>query len=312
MPSDWSHAEAVVVRPFVSADDFLDAVKFRLHEDQPFDARDSFEASEVDLHRLAPEFQLPLGDGLPDKLKGNLDLVIRLQDLHLYRSEMVLEMPLSHAPKSFRVPVEVAKTFAWRAGVKAIVAVMQRKDTKRVAGQPYLRGHWVARRSFYVGRNPKSRAFPVEPWTPKQFEQQGLPGEAVYHLALVTPDLNQRFKNPADAFRLGIREDVYEALAASEATPGTKAFYAMLQTDVYTDLLVLGLTDLDHSEPLEKGGVLEALVKRLERSTKMDRAKMTAHAANGPEGRAILRANVQAMLQAKNVLVKLRKTGVTA
>lgn len=309
MSGNWSLGESVVVRPFLTADEFLQGVKFRLSPDRPFEARDTFETSEVNLATIAPEFQLVVADGLPKKLKEHLSLVIRLHDVHLHRSVIHLEAPLTDIPPTFAIPPSDTKRYAWKSGVRAVVAIMQRKDRKRVPEEPFLRGHWIARRVITVGRDPKGRAFPIERWEPKEFQKRGLPVETVYWLDFVSTDLNRTYKDPADAFKLGIHGDVYDALAASEQSLGTKAFYAMLLTEVYTDLLVVGLSDLGQAD-LQRGGVLDALVKRLERAVGLSLSKLRAMSKE-EDGRARIRAHVQSMMQAREPIARLRRGGAS-
>ena len=306
MSGDWSHGESVIVRPFLAADECLQDVRFRLCPDRPFEVRDTFEASEVNLVTIAPEFQLAVTNGLPKKLEDQLALVIRLQDIHLHRSVIHLETPLKDAPATFSIQADDVKKYAWKSGVRAVVTIMQRKDRRRVPEEPFLRGHWIARRVFTVGREAKGRSFPIERWNPKKFAARGLPADTVYWLDLTTRDLNRSFKDPADALTLGIHEEVYDSLAASEQSVGTKATYSMLTSEVYTDLLIAGLMDLGDEAELQRGGVLEALVKRLERATGLTRKKMEA-GLKTEDGRAQLRAHVQSMLHARKTLAQLRR-----
>lgn len=303
MNNDWTHGETVVARPFLSVDDYLKGVKFRLRSDRPFDGKDSYEAQDIDLDRLAPEFQLPLGEGLPPNLVKGLSLVVRLQDLNLRRSEIVFEENLDKAPATYAVPTSVAKQYAWKAGVRAIVTVMQREDRKRQAGQPYRRGHWIARRVFHVGRKGKSSNFPIEKWEPHRFEGLGLPSDTVYWLEVMSDDLNQSIKNPNEAFVLGIRADVFDAFAGSEDA-SARAFNAMLKAEVLTDLLVVGLSNMEGE--LVKGGLLASLVNRLNRSTDV-KVTTLREWSKSPEGRAKIRAHVQTMTQARNTLARLKR-----
>ena len=301
----WTVVKPQVVRPFPEIKDALKTTLFRLGPDRDYETRDTYEPREVNVATLQPEFRFALADELK-KLPG-LSLVISLHDASLHLSDKVFECKLDKAPETYQLPVDVVRRFGWKAGVRVVVTIMQAADQKPKPGQPWMRGHWVARHVITIGAKPKARSFPVEPWPAEEFTRRQLPDGTVYWLEFVSTNLNQKFKDPKDAFRLGIRQDVYDALATNQESPATRAAFALLMCETVTDLIVVGFRDLE-GEDLERGTTLDNLFKRLSQKTGLTKQKVES-LAKQEDGRALIRAHVQKMLDTADPLVRLRRSG---
>jgi hypothetical protein len=272
MPN-WRRSESRTVRPFPSADACLAGVRMKLFSDADFDERTSFDTSEVELRDVSPEFLLALDHSAlkASPLAASSDLpfslVIRLTDLRLHRSELVFESALPSLPRTWAVPPNVRNRFSWRFGVDASVALLLASDRPVKPGQPFMRGHWVARRDFSIRPKVEPRAFPIERWTADDFARQGLPRDSVYWIQFFADDLNDHFDDPREAFRVCLRQDVYDAFAYAEKTPQARALFSMILAEILAEVLWRGLRNLNAGEDIERGGLLHSAVVRVVKAT---------------------------------------------
>lgn len=269
MRRDWVRTESRTVRPFPSLDECLAHVQFRLSPDRDFDGLTSFDASE--LTDISPEFRLNI-DGSALQAAGavapsDLSLVIRLADLRLRRSELVFECAPDAAPEAWTVPPSVRGRFSWKTGVQATVALVLRQAREPQVGQPFLPGHWVARKDFSVRPKPAPRSFPIERCTAEDFAKLGLPKDTAYWIDFISDDLNQRFENPGEAFRVCVRDNVYDALAAAEDTDPGRGVMTLVLTDILAETVFRGLRDVESSADLERGGLLDSALRKVIRAT---------------------------------------------
>jgi hypothetical protein len=305
----WQRTETRVVRPFPTAESCLVGVKFKLTRDAKFDDRTSFDVSEVELDRLQPEFRLqvdlsPLGaqgSGLP--APSDLDLVIRFADARLHRSEVVFKEAVESLPETWHVPTDVSKKFSWKFGADVTVALVLRLKRSAQSGQPFMPGRWVARKDFSVRSKAEPRAFPVERWTADDFARQGLPRDTVYWIQFIADDLNRRFDDPGDAFRVCLRADVYDALDQAQDTQQGRALFSTIISEILTEVLWRGLQSLGDSEQIERGGLLHSALARVEKATNATRNSLRRLVADGEL--SSLRTFAQATVGMRRALAKL-------
>jgi hypothetical protein len=235
----------------------------------------------------------------------HLSVVISLQDMHLHRNEVVLEKNLTEVPESWELPRETRDRFAWRSGVQATVALVLNADRQIVVGEPFLRGHWLERKVFSIrSKSEPLSTFPIEKWPADEFVRRHLPSDSVYWIEFISDDFNQRFEDPGEALHLALRDNVYDTLADNEQTPAGKAVLALILAEVVTDILWIGLKNLTATDELQRGGVLHGVLDLIRKSTGTTREQLTRYTER-EEGRAWLRANVQAALGSRREIAKL-------
>lgn len=307
MRRDWVRAESRIVRPFPSLDEYLDGVQFRLSPDRDFDGLASFDASELsDIH---PEFRLTMAQS-PLKVASavapsDLSLVIRLADVRLRRGELVFQSPLDAIPTTWAVPGYVRRRFSWKTGVEATVALVLTQDRAPTVGQPFLKGHWVARKDFSVRPKPAPRSFPIERWTVEDFVERGLPKDTAYWIDFISDDLNQRFHDPGDAFRVCLRVDVYDALAAAENTDQGRGVMSLILTEILAETVFRGLRDVRSLEDLERGGLLDSALRKVTRATGTSLDVLHRYVEMGDV--ASIRAFAQAATEARRSIAKIAR-----
>jgi hypothetical protein len=216
-------------------------VRLRLRADAEFNDRTSFDASDVELRDIQPEFALNVQASALEELRpltaADLALAIRFTDPKLRRSELVFESDIDTLPRTWAVPPEVKERFSWKFGLTASVALVLKENRPPEPGLPYMRGHWIARKDFSVRPVAGRRTFPIERWPADEFARRGLPRDTVYWIEFLTDDLNVRFDDPSEAFRVCLRADVYDGLADAEETPAGRAVVKLIEAEILAEEL---------------------------------------------------------------------------
>jgi hypothetical protein len=308
MPN-WIRTESRVVRPFQSVEATLREVRLKLGADAEFDDRISFDASEVDFSDIQPEFALNVQAAALEAVRPlraeDLFLVIRLTDARLRRSELVFESDIETLPRTWTVPREIKDRFSWKFGLTASVALVLKANQPPQPGLPYLRGHWVARKDFSVRSVAERRTFPIERWTAEEFARRGLPRDTVYWIEFLTDDLNVRFDDLAEAFRVCLRADVYDALVDTQETPPGLAVMKLIEAEILAEVLWRGLDALDASDEIARGSLLHTVVAKVEKATGTN-AQALREAVITRRELSTLRAFAQAAVDVRRDLAKLR------
>lgn len=306
---NWRRTETRTVRPFPSIDACLAGVRLKLSPDAGFDERTSFDASEAESRDVSPEFLLQVdrsaleGSPLAASRDPSLALVIRLADARLRRSELVFESGLQSLPEMWAVPPGVRNRFSWKFGVDLSVALVLTSARSPEPGQPFMRGHWLARKDFSVRAKAEPRAFHIERWTAEDFARHGLPRDSVYWIEFITDDLNNRFDDPRDALRVYLRDDVYDALNdAQEANPG-RALCSTIVAEILTEVLWRGLRNLEPAEEIERGGLLHSALARVEKATNATLERLRKLVADGEL--SSLRTFAQAAVGTRRAVARL-------
>lgn len=307
MRRDWRRAETRTVRPFQGVDASLDGVRFRVLPEQAWEERLSFDACELsDIH---PEFLLDLDRSAlasADVVNASdLCLVIRLADIRLRRGEVVFKSAATELPPTWTVPNDIQGKFAWRFGVKATVALVLPEGRPPRPGEPFLQGHWVARKDFSVRPKASPRSFPIERWTADEFAECELPRDTAYWIDFISDDLNQVFEDPSDAFRLCLRADVYDALSMVNDTDRGRGVMSLLLADVLAETIYRGLRDVNPAD-IERDGLLDLALRKVTRATGASVEKLRRSVASGDF--ATMRAFVQATTEAKRHIAKVARS----
>ncbi|GIW41483.1 MAG: hypothetical protein KatS3mg076_2060 [Candidatus Binatia bacterium] len=305
MNTPWLRSESRVVRPIEVAG-VLSDVRLRLCRGGSFEKPGRLEVRPEDFPKLDPELHLALNvealsSAALSPLLERLGLVVRLSCRSLRRNYQGLRGDLGNLPERWRVPPTILRALPWKAGVEITVALVAKGWPAGPTLYSVRPGQWLERVDFVIGRTPRP-LFQAERWQREDFERAGLPGDTVYWLQFVSDDLNDVFEEPQDAFRLFIRDDIFDRLKAAENTSSGKAFLAFFYSDIVAEILYRGLRNFDGGELVE-GGLLGKLVRRIERSTGRDLAFLSALAQQ--EDRPALAAVVQAALGVRRWITKL-------
>ncbi len=306
----WQRTEKRTVRPFPSWDDFLKGVRFKLSAEADFDERTSFDISDIGSADFAPSFLLRIDKSTlqpsswPDP--SDVSLVIRIVDLRLRRSELLFQSDLDNCPSVWAIPKADCNRFSWRSGVDLSVALVLKSERQAQPGQPLLRGLWIARKDFSIRARSEPRAFPIDRWTAEDFAIRGLPRDSVYWVWFITDELNARFDDAAEAFRVCLRADVYDALVYAEKTDGARALSSMIAAEILTEVLWRGLGRLADGETVERGSLLHSAVSRVAKATNATCERLRKLVADGEL--SSLRAFAQAAVGTRRAVTRLVAT----
>lgn len=304
----WYRTETRTVRSFPSVDACLHGVGFGLSQDTVSTETTSFDPNDIEPGAFEPRFSLDvdmsaLHSSPVASLSHSMDLVIRLADARLHRSEIVFRSELGRLPNTWVIPANVRDRFAWKHGVEASVALLMTSNRPVQLGQPFMRGHWVARKDFSIRAKSEPRALPIERWAAEDFERCGLPGDTVYWVQFNTEELNTRFDDLGAAFRVCVRADVYDALLASEEAPYARAMCSVFAAEIVSEVLWRGLRNLEEGEAIERGGLLHSVVAQCIRKTGAKEQTLRRLATDGEF--SSLRTFAQATVGARQFIAKL-------
>lgn len=304
---NWVRTESRIVRPFSSIDEALQQVRFKLYAEDEFDERTSFDPPESFTRSLQPEFELTVdASAWEDNLrspKEHFSLVIKLTDPRLHRSEIVFNTAIDEIPRTWSLPTNEREKFSWSPGFVATVALVLSQDREPEPGMPFLRGHWVARKSFRIRTAPSSRAFRIEPWTGDDFARNGLPRDTVYWIRFLAERLDERFDDPSEAFRVYLREDVYDALCEAERSSSGRAVLKLILAEILAEIIWRGLHKLKPEEDIPTDSLLHAILKKVEKRTGLNLAKLRRLGSDSDL--ASIRAYAQAAVDAPRTIARL-------
>jgi hypothetical protein len=308
MQRQWRRTETRAVRPFLTISQCIDSIQLRLLSSQTFSDDTAFVLRQEDLGNFKPEFRFDINRDSIEVLWPNgskvLELVIRATDLRLRRSQMIFKQVIDRVPESWEIPQDIFQRLAWTAGVKFTVALVLVSSRTPIPGEPFLRGHWVARKDFSVGLQVQKSIFPIERWTANDFVKHGLPPDSAFWIDFITDDFNRRFEESEEAFRVCFRADVYDALAESQNTVAGKAVMSILFSEITADVLWMGMRSLGLGDELKRGGVINDLVVKILKATNTTQEALSKMARN--HDRTSLRAHVQATLATRRDIVKIK------
>ncbi|MCF6121202.1 hypothetical protein L2449_30745 [Mesorhizobium muleiense] len=187
MIATWHRTEPREVRPFFqtqNAEESLRSCRIRLFKGGDISDETSFHLDEIDFQELEPvifpsvvnpKIWLPSGFGASD-----LELVLVATHPFLKRSDVLASLPLSDTlPTEWTISPETLSRFAGGRNLNLTIAICLRGDREPLPGSPFVVGHWLAQKTFFL----KSRATPTlfdlrtrtdEEWVAAQFPPKTL------------------------------------------------------------------------------------------------------------------------------------------
>jgi hypothetical protein len=116
-------------------------------------------------------------------------------------------------------------------------------------------------------------------------------------------DLNGRFDDPGEAFRVCLRADVYDALVYAEETAQARALFSMITAEILAEVLWRALRNLDAGEEIERGGLLHSALARVAKATNATQETLRKFVVDGEL--SSLRTFAQAAVGARRAVARL-------
>lgn len=292
------------VRPFfhaASLEQALDRAQIRLFEDQPFTEETSFVVEETQLAKLAVSVK-PNLDGLvgSDAIGlPKLALAVTAFNPFLKRTLLVQHTTLSgKAPNEVAVGPEVMEQLGGGTNVTIEMALYLSTNLQKEAGKPFLRGHWLSKKSFDL-RPPKlSEDFDIEPTDDATWRAMGFPPKTLYWVEYYG-FANEPANKERPIAKVRIHADVYKKLAADNVTKMGRPIMSFLAAEIACQILAASLSDWKDAEKPEPRSPLSAFLKKVNRvqDATLQQLRGLVEEAGMQKLRAILHADQESVRQ---------------
>lgn len=301
----WEREESRVVRPFLSAEDYLRDAALRLHVGDDFDPNPSIHIESIDRSRLSPAIRVAAPPKELEELVGvpskELVLIVSIEDRVLKSTTIAHSVSLAQVADEIIELGDSALEYAgWSGDMRIHVAAVLGKDRKAALGLAYRVGSWIARKTFSITRARDSANFSITPVDEEWFKSRGLPPSTTYYVEMLSTDLNQPCDSMPDLVKVYLHQSVHTALARDEDTPVARALVKSIYTDVVSSILTVGFANLQ-ADQLLPGSILDVVSGRLAKATGVSLEKLMQFAKD--TGGTHLQAVIQAEAELTRAMV---------
>lgn len=295
----WEREESRIVRPFLSAEDYLKDATLRLYIDDNFDGNPTIHLESLDRERLSPAVRvsvLPIDFeelvGVPLK---ELSLIVAIEDRVFKNSVVIHSLGLVGFKGGVIELGEAAQEYAgWSGDTRIHIAVVLGKNRKSAVGIASRGGSWVAKKTFSISKARDNANFEIKPVDDDWFKTRGLPPSTTYYVEMLSSDLNQPCDAMPDLVKVYMHQSVHNSLARDEESVIGRALIKSVYVDVVSNILTVGFGNVQVDE-LQPGTILDVVASRLAKETGVSREKLIqiAKDTSGTHLRALIQAEAE-------------------
>lgn len=293
------------VRPFFGAptlEQAVDGAQIRLFEDQSFTHAQLFTIEEQEVVKLAIAVKPNLSETTLNAgqiKREKLVLAVTAFNPFLKKTLSVCNVSAARKPPDqIDVGAEVLERLGGGANVTIEVALCLSAELAREPGKPFMRGHWLSKKSFDL-RPPKlAEDFAVDPMDDDGWKAMGFPAKTLYHV-----DYFGYVNEPADKDRpiakVYVHSDVYKKLASDNLPKLSRPMMAFLAAEIPCQILSSSFGDWKDIEAAEPRSPLSAFLKRINKvqPTSLAQLKQLLTQPGMSKLRGILHADQQSVRQ---------------
>jgi hypothetical protein len=269
MRATWHRSEPREIRPFfgsVLAKDAVADSKIRLFDDREPTADMQFDIEEPELQRLHPlvyPILVSPARWMPDGYEaGEFGLVILATNAFLRQSAVIKEIPLNRSiPESIELPLDIMEDLGGGRNLTITGAVHLRADRPPAPGQPFVVGHWLARKDFALRMPSEGRFFDVQFRSDEEWRRFGFPEKTFYAI-----DYHGGICDPMDPessiATVWVHEDCYTRLS-TDRQGGIAKFLAC---EVIVQILQESFEDWKDLESVDPASPLARVLKKIDRN----------------------------------------------
>lgn len=301
MRINWHKTETREVRPFYEVAELADVLRgaeIRLFDGAPYVAQDSFSLGDQELRRLAPSVKANLDVQRIKSSKvikpSHLALVVSASNPFLKRTKVVNKTLLSEPPlDEYSIESEVLDALGGGENLQIDLSICLNQPVSARPGRPFLRGHWIAKKTFAIRSAKLNEDFDVEPLDDEGWKKLGLPPKSLYYVDYIG-GINEPLKPDQPIAKVYIHADVYRRIATENNPRAVRALQAFLASEISTQMLVLSAKDWDGVTEPEKQSPLSAVLKRVNKNNKVSLKELHDLASGAaPKLRAVLQADLE-------------------
>jgi hypothetical protein len=277
----------------------LDETSISLKAGEPFSLETTLRIPATEVGRLAPTLRVSV-DGtclgtLPKSEQRQLVGLIFAESQFLKNCELVRHFePLNESAFDCDIPTDLVRSL--RLGIRSSVSVLLCLSSERavVPGQPFRKGHWLAKKTFELNSEKEGMAFSIEPLDDHARNRLRLPDGTLYYVDYIG-GFNEPLVADSPPARVYVDKDVIDRLALVSQQRQAAVVEGMLAAEITAALVARAVADLGEAEEIAPGTPLSSLLKRLRESSRLDDSAILAMAreSGAPRLRAFLQADCE-------------------
>lgn len=277
--TDWKRSEPRTVRPFLAAkkiEHVLDGIGIRLKQGEPFEEEEVIRIAASEVGQLEPTIRLTIDQtclsSLEDGDKKNVRCLIFVEGSFIKRTELIHQTDLDlREPMEIDVPVDLAQRMRFGSSTKVTIALCLMKERERIAGKPFRKGHWLAKKTFDISVERDSTAFSIEPLDDIIRLRFGLPEGTLYFVNYVG-GFNETMDPESPPARVYVAKEVIDKLALATQQKSASIVESFLAAEITAFLVTKAFEDMGSEEEVAQGSPLASLTKQLQESFSVDTA----------------------------------------
>jgi hypothetical protein len=293
------------IRPFFGAaalEQALQAAQIRLYEDQPFTDATAFTVEEQDAGKLSVALRPNLSEEALSNgsiARGKLALAITAYNPFLKRTVMIHKAPLTcPAPLEVVIGAEALERLGGGSRMTVEVALCLAKRMPKQAGNPFLQGHWLSKKSFDLRPPTIAEDFGIDPMDDAGWKAMGMPAKTLYFVQYYS-GVNEPASKDRPMAKVLIHADAYKKLSTDTNAKMAKPLMAFLAAEIPCQILAASVSEWKDSVLPELRSPLHAFLKRINRiePCTLDQLRGLVEQPGMPRLRAILHADQHSVRQ---------------
>ena len=258
------------IRPFFDAaslEQALLSADIRLFEDKPFSDATDYTIEEQDAAKLSitvrPNLsEATLANGSVPREK--LVLAITAVNTALKRTVLVHKASLSGpVPMEIKVAPEALERLGGGLRITLDAVVCLAKGAAKQPGSPFMKGHWLSKKSFEIKPPHEMEDFGVEPIGDEQWKALSMPAKTLYFVQFYG-GANEPATKDKPMARVLVHEDAYNRLSDSSLKMA-RPIQSFLAAEIPCQILAASLSDWKDAAQPEPKSPLAAFLKQVNR-----------------------------------------------
>ncbi len=300
---NWRKSAVKDVRPFFGAatlESSLESAEIRLYEDASFSHETSFIVEPQDAEKLCVSIKPNLNAAAlaSDSIKkGDMALAVTAAQPFMKRTFVVATLPLAgKLPDEIPIGDEVLAQLGGGSNINVDVALCLAKGLPKKPGIPFLRGHWLAKKSFVL-RPPKlAEDFDVVPTDDDAWKQRGLPPKTLYYVDYFG-GVNEPAAKDKQMAKVLVHADIHKKLTVEANQRLAKPVMTTLAAEISCQILAASFSDWELAEEVVPLSPLSAFLKRINRvqTCSLEELKSLVKQTGMLKLRALLHADQQSV-----------------
>lgn len=286
------------IRPFFDAatlEEALEKAEIRLFEDQPFSDATEYTIEDQDTARLSITLRLNLSEAA--LVRGSvprekLILAITAVNTALKRTVLIHKASLA-GPVPMEIPVspEALERLGGGSRMALDVVICLAKSAAKQPGSPFMKGHWLSKKSFDIKPPQSAEDFGVEPIGDEGWKAMSMPAKTLYFVQFFS-GANEPATKDKPMARVLIHEDAFNRMA-NGAAKIAKPLQSFLAAEIPCQILAASLSEWKDEAQPEPKSPLASFLKRINRvqACTLPQLRVMVEKPGMPQLRAILHAD---------------------